>query len=57
MAFIKFPAKRWEDTLPDANVEGCDLVSRLVRYQSTDRMAAAEVRNQCSGMIYLTWRY
>ncbi len=43
MAFVAFPAKEWEEILPGGDAEGRDLVGRLVRYQSTERMSAAEV--------------
>lgn len=43
MTFVKFPGKSWEELLPKASVDGRDLVSQLVRYQSTERLSAAEV--------------
>ena len=43
MTFVQFPGKTWEEILPGVEVEGRDLVERLVRYQSTERMRAEEV--------------
>ena len=43
MTFVKFPGKSWEELLPNASADGRDLVSQLVRYQSTERLSAAEV--------------
>ena len=43
MTFVKFPGKSWEELLPKASADGRDLVSQLVRYQSTERLSAAEV--------------
>ena len=43
MTFVKFPGKFWEELLPNASADGRDLVSQLVRYQSTERLSAAEV--------------
>ena len=47
MTFVEFPGKTWSEILPDATAEGRDLVSQLVRYQSTERLSAQDVsRNQ-----------
>ena len=43
MAFVQFPGKPWEDILPGVETEARDLVEKLVRYQSTERMNAEEV--------------
>ena len=44
MTFVQFPGKTWEGILPGVEAEGRDLVGKLVRYQSTERMSAEEVR-------------
>ncbi|MCJ1413248.1 hypothetical protein MMC19_007352 [Ptychographa xylographoides] len=41
--FYEYPAKSWEEILPDADTAGRDLVSRLVLYESGDRLEAPEV--------------
>ncbi|MCJ1275315.1 hypothetical protein MMC21_003116 [Puttea exsequens] len=43
MTFVEFPGKTWSEILPDATAEGRDLVSQLVRYQSTERLSAQDV--------------
>ena len=43
MTFVQFPGKTWEEILPSVEAEGRDLVGKLVRYQSTERMKAEEV--------------
>lgn len=43
MTFVDFPGKAWDVILPNASTEAKGLVSRLVRYQSTERMSAADV--------------
>ena len=43
MQFVEFPAKSWEEILPNANAVARDLVRKLVRYQSSERLTAAEV--------------
>jgi len=43
MTFVEFPGKTWEEILPYASANARDLVSQLVRYQSTDRMKAVDV--------------
>ena len=45
MEFHKFPPKRWQKILPDASEDARDLVSKLLRYQSSDRLNAAAVRD------------
>ncbi|PLB35068.1 putative cell division protein kinase (Ctk1) [Aspergillus candidus] len=40
--FYKYPAKKWDDTLPGASSKGRDLVSLLVCYESDQRLSAAE---------------
>ncbi|KAL9599214.1 MAG: hypothetical protein Q9219_003995 [cf. Caloplaca sp. 3 TL-2023] len=42
MAFVEYPAKPWEAILPHAPADARDLVARLVTYQSSERMTAAE---------------
>lgn len=41
--FHRYPAKPWEDILKGASSRGRDLVSKLVRYESSERMSATEV--------------
>ncbi|KAK0514343.1 hypothetical protein JMJ35_002960 [Cladonia borealis] len=43
MTFVQFPSKTWEDILPGVEVEARDLVGKLVRYQSSERISAEEV--------------
>ena len=43
MEFYKYPAKRWDEVLKGASSNGRDLVSKLVRYESSQRMPAVEV--------------
>ena len=43
MDFYKFPPTPWPQVVPFAPDSGRDLVSQLVRYQSTDRLTAADV--------------
>ncbi|EAU39217.1 conserved hypothetical protein [Aspergillus terreus NIH2624] len=40
--FHRYPAKPWEDILKGASSRGRDLVSKLVRYESSERMSATE---------------
>ncbi len=44
MAFYEYPAKSWEEVLPQASKESRNLVRRMVTYESADRMTAAEVQ-------------
>jgi hypothetical protein len=43
MRFTKYPGKSWEELLPGVSEEGMDLVSRLVVFESGDRLSADEV--------------
>jgi len=43
MQFYDYPAKKWEEILPGAETEARDLVRRLVRYESGERLKAEEV--------------
>ncbi|KEY76761.1 cell division protein kinase Ctk1 [Aspergillus fumigatus] len=43
--FYRFPAKPWDEILRGASSKGRDLVSRLVRYESSERLSAAEALN------------
>lgn len=43
--FYKYPAKPWSEVLKGASSKGRDLVTKLVRYESSQRMSAAEVCN------------
>ncbi|KAL2869327.1 putative cell division protein kinase (Ctk1) [Aspergillus lucknowensis] len=40
--FHKYPAKRWDEVIQGASSKGRDLVSKLVRYESSQRISAAE---------------
>lgn len=43
MTFVDFPGMSWEEILPNATMEGRELVRGLVRYQSSERLSADEV--------------
>ena len=43
MNFIPLPPKPWAEILPDADEQGRDLVSQLVRYSGRARLPADEV--------------
>ncbi|GIC91750.1 putative cell division protein kinase (Ctk1) [Aspergillus udagawae] len=43
--FYRFPAQPWDEILRGASSKGRDLVSRLVRYESSERLSAAEALN------------
>ena len=43
MEFYKYPAKPWSEVLSDASDDARDLVSKLIRYQSSDRLEASKV--------------
>jgi len=43
MEFYKFPPKPWAELLPSVPTDAVDLVKKLLRYQSSERLAAAEV--------------
>lgn len=43
MQFMEFPKMGWEEVLPEAGDEARDLVAALVRFESGQRMKAAEV--------------
>jgi len=45
-----FPGKGWEELLPGVDVDGRDLVSRLVCYESGQRLTAVEV---CLLILYI----
>ncbi|KOC12694.1 hypothetical protein AFCA_007228 [Aspergillus flavus] len=40
--FYRYPAKSWDDILRGASSKGRDLVSQLVRYESSQRISATE---------------
>lgn len=40
--FFKYPAKSWDDILRGASSKGRDLVTQLVRYESSQRISAKE---------------
>lgn len=44
MQFIDFPTKPWSTLLPGTSDVEQDLVGQLVRYESGDRLRAAQVR-------------
>lgn len=43
MNFMRYPAKPWRDILPGADPDSVEMVSRLVKYESSSRLSAAEV--------------
>lgn len=43
MEFRVFPPRSWTEMLPDASTAAKDLVSRLVRYETGNRLSAVEV--------------
>lgn len=43
MRFNKYPSKAWEEILPGVLSDERDLVSKLVVYESADRLSADEV--------------
>ncbi|PYI21616.1 kinase-like protein [Aspergillus violaceofuscus CBS 115571] len=43
--FKKYPPKQWDDILKGASSKGRDLVSKLVRYESCERLSAEEALN------------
>lgn len=43
MAFKEYEAKEWHEILPQGSAPGRDLVSKLIRYESSQRMPANEV--------------
>ena len=43
MRFNEYPSKAWEEILPDVQTGERDLVSKLVVYESADRLSADEV--------------
>lgn len=42
MAFHEYPAKSWEEIMPNASTEARDLVKGLVQYESVRRMSAKD---------------
>ena len=57
MSFVRFSGRDWYNILPCNSSEARDLVSKLVRYQSTERLSAAEVGNMksCCGWLGRTF--
>jgi len=43
MAFYEYPAKTWEEIMPNASSEARSLVKGLVQYESGLRMSAKDV--------------
>jgi hypothetical protein len=43
MEFYDYPPKPWSEVLSGASSQGRDLVAQLVRYESHERISAAEV--------------
>jgi cyclin-dependent kinase len=43
MRFTKYPSRSWDEILPGVEIKGRDLVSKLVVYESGDRLSAEEV--------------
>ena len=46
MEFHDYPNKQWSETLPDTGDDARDLVSKLLLYQSGDRLSASQVSCQ-----------
>ncbi|KAJ5490882.1 hypothetical protein N7539_002449 [Penicillium diatomitis] len=44
--FFTYPPRSWQEILPAVSSKGRDLVSRLVRYQGSERLSAEELK-QC----------
>ena len=42
MQFIIYPPRPWDDIIPGTHKDAMDLVSRLVKYESKERMKASE---------------
>lgn len=42
--FYEYPGQSWDDILKGASSNGRDLVSHLVKYESSERYSATEVR-------------
>lgn len=51
MQFYEFPSRPWTELLPKADLFGRDLVSKLVRYESGERLRASEVRKTKTALI------
>ncbi len=51
MAFVVFPGRPWTDVLSNADPMGVEVVAQMVRYQSTERMTAAQVHTSYYGGI------
>lgn len=49
--FHKYPGNSWDEILKGASSNGRDLVSHLVRYESSQRYSAAEVCGPTSSII------
>lgn len=45
MQFYDYPTKPWDEVLRGVPSQGRDLIERLVRYESQERMPAAEVKH------------
>jgi hypothetical protein len=54
MKFTEYPSKPWDEILPGLESAGRDLVSRLVVYESGDRLSADEVCHFAAGEAALT---
>ena len=53
MAFRDFPAKSWDELLPHAPSLARDLVSKLIVYESGQRLSAEEASTKMRGGIAL----
>ena len=53
MEFLAYPAKPWAEILPLGSEAVRDLVSRLVRYESTERLKAGLVSVPCTSTILI----
>lgn len=56
--FYKYPGQSWDEMLKGASSNGRDLVSHLVKYESSERYSATEVRESTifGRAIILTFR-
>ncbi len=56
MRFINYPAKPWSTILDGATNRAVEFVSRLVQYEGTQRMSAAQVWNLSEMSAFVNWR-
>ena len=51
MRFVEYPAKPWAEILEGASTLAIELVSRLVQYEGSRRMTAAQVCNSFKFLV------